>query len=199
MGSDADAAAYWDQHADMFDEQPDHGLRDAGVRAAWSSLLLPLLPAPPATIADLGCGTGSLGVLFASAGHAVTGLDISPRMVAAAQGKAAAAHLAVTFEVGDAADPALPQGAFDVVFARHVLWALAEPATALRRWVRLLRPEGRLLLVEGRWHTGAGISATEAARLVRLYRTDATITLIRDPVLWGGPISDERYVLVSRR
>jgi hypothetical protein len=30
-------------------------------------------------------------------------------------------------------------------------------------------------------------------------RTDATVTGLDDPVLWGGPISDERYLLVSRR
>lgn len=72
-------AAYWDSQAPTFDNQPDHGLRDARTREAWKHLLLPQLPPAPAVIADLGCGTGSLTVLMAAAGHTVTGLDIAPR------------------------------------------------------------------------------------------------------------------------
>ena len=67
--------------------------------------------------------------------------------------------------VGDAADPPLAEAAYDVVLCRHVLWALPDPAAALRRWVRLLAPAGRLLLVEGRWGTGAGLSAAETVAL----------------------------------
>ncbi len=70
-------AAYWDSQAATFDEQPDHGLRDPHVRAAWEQLLLPRLPPVPAMIADLGCGTGSLSVLPAAAGHTVAGLDLA--------------------------------------------------------------------------------------------------------------------------
>jgi hypothetical protein len=58
--SSADAVALWDSEAATFDEAPDHGLLDAGVRAAWRSLLLDALPPAPASVADLGCGTGTL-------------------------------------------------------------------------------------------------------------------------------------------
>ena len=78
-------AEFWDAEAESFDEQPDHGLRDPVVRSAWAELLLPLLPPSPARVADLGCGTGSLSLLMAEAGHHVSGLDISSAMVAAAR------------------------------------------------------------------------------------------------------------------
>jgi 2-polyprenyl-3-methyl-5-hydroxy-6-metoxy-1,4-benzoquinol methylase len=68
-------AAIWDQQAATFDDEPDHGLRDPAVRDAWIALLTPVLPDPPASIVDLGCGTGSLSVLLAQAGHHVHGLD----------------------------------------------------------------------------------------------------------------------------
>ncbi|MGV9362006.1 hypothetical protein [Amycolatopsis sp. NPDC003731] len=55
------------------------------------------------------------------------------------------------------------------------------------------------MLVEGRWSTGAGITAGECQKLVLAHREDATVTRLDDPALWGGPIEDERYVLVSRR
>ena len=81
------SAEFWNAETDVFDEQPDHVLSDPSVRAAWSGLLLPLLPAPPARIADVGCGTRSVSLLLAEAGHRVFGLDISPAMVGRATEK----------------------------------------------------------------------------------------------------------------
>ncbi len=66
-----DTRDYWDGQAAIFDQQPDHGLLDPAVRAAWAQLLLPLMPPAPASVVDLGCGTGSLAVLLAQAGYQV--------------------------------------------------------------------------------------------------------------------------------
>ncbi len=190
-------AAYWDAQADTFDEAADHGLLDPRVRAAWRDLLEPLLP-PAARVADLGCGTGSLSVLLAELGHDVVGLDIAGRMVEAARSKATAAGVPAAFVVGDAASPGLAQGAFDVVLCRHVLWALEQPAEALSRWVRLLAPGGVLVLVEGHWWNGGGLRPERARALVLQHRDRAEVTSLDDPSLWGGAVSDERFLLVSR-
>jgi SAM-dependent methyltransferase len=189
----------WDAEAATFDEEPDHGLRDPAVRAAWSGLLRAHLPAPPADVVDLGCGTGSLSVLLAEDGHAVQGVDASAPMVAAAEAKARAAGVAAAFREGDAAAPPYPAGSADVVLSRHVLWALPDPDEALRRWVGLLRPGGRLVLIEGRWSTGAGLTAEQCRALVLRHRREAAVEPLDDPALWGRAIDDERYLLVSRR
>ena len=191
-------AEFWDRQAATFDTEPDHGLLAPETRAAWQAMLLPLLPPPPADVVDLGCGTGTLSVLLAEAGYAVRGLDHSRQMVGAARDKATRAGLRATFTQGDAAQPHYPAGSADVVLARHVLWVLTDPDEALARWVRLLRPGGRLVLVEGRWSTGAGLSAEACAALVRRHRQAVEVRQLRDPALWGGPITDERYVLLSR-
>ena len=196
MTEDAD---YWDSQAATFDHEPDHGLLDPRVRQAWRRLLLAELPPAPAAIADLGCGTGTLSVLLAAEGYAVTGLDFAPEMVRAARAKARAAGASARFELSDAAAPTLPAASFDVVLARHVLWAMPDTGDALEAWLRLLLPGGRLVLVEGRWSTGAGLTAEEAGREVLRHRSDASITVLSDPALWGAPVTDERYLLVSRR
>jgi ubiquinone/menaquinone biosynthesis C-methylase UbiE len=194
-----DDAAYWDNQAATFDDDADHGLRDPQVRDAWRQLLLSHLPPAPAAVADLGCGTGSLSVLLGAAGYAVTGLDFAPAMIRAARAKARAAGVSARFVLSDAAAPTLPPASFDVVLARHVLWALPDIRRTLAAWLRLLLPGGTLVLVEGRWSTGAGLTAAEAERAVLRHRSDVTITALGDPALWGGPVSDERYLLVSRR
>ncbi|MDW5323826.1 class I SAM-dependent methyltransferase [Plantactinospora sp. KLBMP9567] len=194
-----DAADIWDQHAATFDDEPDHGLRDPTVRDAWIALLMPVLPDPPASIVDLGCGTGSLSILLAQAGHDVHGLDSSHRMLDEARGKASRLGVAVTLHHGDASRPPFQPASFDVVLVRHVLWALPDPASALAHWVTLLRPQGRLVLIEGRWMTGAGLSAADCTALLRQHRKEIGLQVLDDQALWGRAITDERYLLLSRR
>jgi ubiquinone/menaquinone biosynthesis C-methylase UbiE len=199
-GNDAnvsDVERYWDEQASSFDEAPDHGLRDAAIRSAWASLLTPLMPPAPARIADLGCGTGSLAILLAEAGHIVSGVDVAAGMITRARAKVAAAGVDADFEVGDATTPPWPGATFDVVLARHVVWALPDRALGLGRWLEMLKPSGRLVLIEGRWWTGAGLGADELLALLRAHGRTASITPLPNAELWGGSITDERYLLVS--
>jgi len=185
----------WDAEAATFDDEPDHGLRDPATRQAWRELLLAHLPPAPARVADLGCGTGTLSVLLAEEGYSVSGVDLSSEMVARAEAKGTGHD--VTFAVGDAGDPDLPTGSFDVVLSRHVLWALPDPAAGLARWVDLLAPGGRLVLVEGRWFTGGGLAAADTEAMVRATGRGAAVRHLPEAVYWGKEIDDERYLLVS--
>lgn len=189
---------YWDAEAAAFDDEPDHGLRDPQVRDAWRSLMIGLTPPAPSRVADLGCGTGTLALLLAEEGHSVDGVDLSPEMVRRAYAKAGT-FPGARFEVGDAAAPPFEAGAYDVVLCRHVLWALPDPAAALARWIDLLVPDGRLLLIEGSWSTGAGLTAEQTVGLVEGAGLTASLRPLPDPAYWGKRIDDERYVVVGRR
>ncbi|MDH6706156.1 SAM-dependent methyltransferase [Kitasatospora sp. MAA19] len=204
--------AYWDAAAASFDDEPDHGLQAGPTRAAWRRRLADWVPAGSADVLDVGCGTGSLSLLLAEAGHRVTGVDLAPGMVARAQRKLAEAGRPGRFLVGDAASPPTGEAAFDVVLARHLLWTLSAPRAALADWVGRLRPGGRLVLVEGRWRTtgipyvsgaerlpwNGGVGAAELAAAVRpLARGLRVEVLSGDPELWGGPVDDERYALIA--
>lgn len=186
----------WDVEAASFDTQPDHGLHDEAVRGAWRELMMTALPPVPARVADLGCGTGTLSVLLAAEGYRVDGVDFSSEMVRLAREKAGG-RFGVRILLGDASDPPLPHSAYDVVLCRHVLWALPDPPTALERWVDLLVPEGRLVLIEGEWHTGAGLSAARVVELLEGVGRRPEVTWLSDEKYWGGAICDERYLVVA--
>lgn len=192
----SDVVALWDAEAPSFDEAPDHGLRDPGVRAAWRALLLGVLPPAPADVADLGCGTGTLALLLADEGYEVDAVDLSPAMVDLARAKLAGSTAAV--RLGDAADPGLATASVDVVLCRHVLWALPQPVEVVRRWVSALRPGGRLVLVEGSWATGAGLTAQRCAEIVSQVCSEVEVRPLPDPALWGRSVEDERYLLLAR-
>src|SRR5487761_179631 len=129
----------------------------------------------------------------------IAGVDVSSEMVRAAQAKVRAAGVAVPFAVGDAATPPWCDGAFDVVLARHVVWALPSPEDVIRRWLALLAPGGRLMLIEGRWYTGAGIAAHDLSDVVRAAGAMTRLTTLGDARLWGGPTADVRYLMVCTR
>ncbi|MFF4273809.1 class I SAM-dependent methyltransferase [Streptomyces sp. NPDC001536] len=195
---DADAAMDWDAEAASFDDEPDHGLRDPEVRAAWADRLRSWLPGRACDILDLGCGTGSLSLLAAEQGHRVTGVDSSPAMVDLARAKLAGRDAA--FLVGDAAAPPVGEQRFDVVLVRHVLWALPDPGRALRHWHELLRPGGRLVLVEGVWGevSPVGIPAERLTALLESVAAHVRVErLSGDPLLWGRAVTDERYAVVA--
>lgn len=186
----------WDAAADSFDEEPDHGLLDPAVRDAWAGRLESWLPATRGDLLDLGCGTGRLSLLAAGQGHRVTAVDRSPRMAEQARAKLAGTGSEVL--VGDAARPPVGERAFDVIVARHVVWLLPDPAAALAHWFGLLKPGGRLILIEGVWG-GVGLPAARVTSLLaqhteRVHHED----LAADPRLWGKEVDDERYALVAR-
>ncbi|MFC0861927.1 class I SAM-dependent methyltransferase [Sphaerimonospora cavernae] len=211
MTSTPSIAEYWDAEAGRFDEETDHGLRDASVRASWAERLRAWLPDSPSDVLDLGCGTGSLSLVLAEQGHRPVGVDLSRRMVEQARAKLIGVGAEVV--VGDAGDPPVRERRFDVVLARHLLWTLPDPHAALRRWFGLLRPGGRLVLIEGRWNSpptgipyaqGAeampwmgGVCAATLVDALEGLVADRWVEPLNDPVLWGREIDDERYALIA--
>lgn len=195
MTSDA-LRAEWDAEATVFDDEAHHALLEPRMRAAWWDVLAAVLPPAPATVADLGCGTGTIAVLLAEHGYDVLGIDVSPEMIARARAKAERHGVTARFAVGDAAAPESPQ--VDVVLTRHVAWAVPDLDAALASWVRLLEPDGRLVLIEGLWSNGAGLGSAELASAVGRVLPMVTVRGLPDPALWGYELTDSRYVVVAR-
>ncbi len=150
----ASLRTYWDADAATYDRAASHVPRSAAVNAAWAAALLRLLPPPPARILDAGAGTGFLSLGLAQLGYRVTALDSAPAMLERLAGKAREAGLAVETAHADAASP--PDGPFDAVVQRHLIWTLPEPGQVLEAW-RVAAPHGRLVLFESMWGSTADL------------------------------------------
>jgi SAM-dependent methyltransferase len=168
-----DIRDFWDADAATYDSSPSHYPQRPQEQAAWAATLRRLLPEPPATVLDMGAGTGFLSLLLADLGYEMTAVDISTGMLARLKAKAAGHGLAIQAVEADAMHP--PAGAFDAVVERHLVWTLPDPAGALAAW-HAVAQAGRLILIEGSW-TGRGASAADQLRA----RARELASLIRRP------------------
>ncbi|HEX6131301.1 MAG TPA: class I SAM-dependent methyltransferase [Actinomycetota bacterium] len=140
---------FWDRDSATYDRSPGHAVTDPVEAAAWRAALASALPAAPARVLDAGAGTGAISLLAAELGYDVTALDVSEGMLGRAREKATASGLDLRFVVGSASEP--PEGPFDAVVERHVLWTLPDPSAALAAWRRVTVPGGRLVLFQAIW------------------------------------------------
>ncbi len=142
-------ARYWDERSRGFERA--QGITLERQRRAWLSFLEGALGPAPQRVLDVGTGTGFLALLAAELGHSVRGLDLSPGMIDRARELAGERGLKAKFEVADAEGCPEPDGAYDRVINRNVLWTLPEPDKALADWYRVLAPGGLLVVVDGDW------------------------------------------------
>lgn len=102
--------------------------------------------------ADIGCGTGTVSRWLASRmGRAaqVDAVDISEEQIAVArQAEPSSDAGQISYGIASAYEPGLPEGQYDIAFIRLVLCHLKEPERAVAAMARLLRPGGRLVLVD---------------------------------------------------
>jgi SAM-dependent methyltransferase len=97
---------------------------------------------PGERVLDLGCGSGHTAVAMAGAGAVVTGIDISPDLLALARARSDA----VTWIEADAATAALP-GPFDALYSRCGAMFFDEPVPAWAHLRAAMLPAGRMVVV----------------------------------------------------
>ena len=92
----------------------------------------------------MGCGTGFFTILLAKEGHDVTGIDLTPDMIAHAKELAEEENTVCRFAVMDAENPDFPDEEFDVIVSRNLTWTLPDAEHAYQEWFRVLKPGGDL-------------------------------------------------------
>jgi ubiquinone/menaquinone biosynthesis C-methylase UbiE len=102
-----------------------------------------------ATILELAPGPGYLAIELAKlSNYRVVGLDISATFVEIAQAKAKEAGVHIDFRLGNAAHMPLADGLFDFIVCSAAFKNFAEPVQALDEMFRVLKPEGKALIID---------------------------------------------------
>ena len=140
------AQAYFRRHAPEWDRIRRLHAADAAVEEAIAAALA---GAPMRSLLDLGTGTGRMLEFLGPQLERGLGVDLSLDMLALARARLDRAGLRhCSVRQGDIYELALPKDAFDVVVVHQVLHFLDDGARAIHEAARVLRPSGRLLVVD---------------------------------------------------
>ncbi|MGH8908378.1 MAG: class I SAM-dependent methyltransferase [Egibacteraceae bacterium] len=197
---------YWDWRAPSYQRDMEEEGRDGWLRS-YRHALAALQPGrgEPLDVLDVGTGTGFVALLLAELGHRVTGLDVSPGMLALARDEAERREVEVRLLSGTA-EPLPPLGRlFDLVTCRNLLWTLPDPGAALAGWRAVTRPGGAVLISDGIWHTARqqwrlcrnGLRAPAGQRVAWRFLRDYAVVRWRLPYWRGLTASDAASLLIG--
>jgi SAM-dependent methyltransferase len=149
---------------------------------------------PGMSAIEIGCGLGfdaeALAVRVGPAGR-VVGIDASKDLIAEATKRTAALAPALSFQVEDAQALSFADNAFDAARVDRVLQHLPDPEKAVREMARVVRPGGRLAVLEPDW-TSISVGGVD------LDVTRAIVRCKSDALLAHGAIGREiRRLLVE--
>jgi ubiquinone/menaquinone biosynthesis C-methylase UbiE len=97
---------------------------------------------------EVAIGSGLNLPYYTAAVMRATGVDLSPKMLSVARGRANELGLPITLLEADAADLPFPDASFDTAAISLALCTIPDPAAALRELARVCRPDGRVVLLE---------------------------------------------------
>lgn len=138
--------SYWTARAHDFGIVRRNELKDRNIGKRWLHEMGRYLPdGKRLDILDVGTGTGYFAILLSAAGHRVTGIDLTPAMLAEAESTARTLGSSARFVLMDAMNTSFPDASFDAVVTRNLTWTLPDTELAYREWRRVLRPGGVLL------------------------------------------------------
>ncbi len=116
----------------------------AGLDRSWRRLAVEAVVQPGDRVLDACCGTGDLALAAEREGGVVTGLDFSPEMLARARRKSAS----ITWVQGDLLDLPFAAASFDAASVGFGVRNVDDLEASLRELRRVLRPGGRLAILE---------------------------------------------------
>jgi ubiquinone/menaquinone biosynthesis C-methylase UbiE len=144
--------AHWNGRAQDYDKNVRQVIYSNREREAWQKIFVQALSNEHLKILDVGTGPGIVANLLVDLGHDVIGVDVSDGMLRQAMDNSEALHHSLEFVQGDGERLPFESGTFDAVVNRYVLWTLPDPKRALVEWKRVLKPGGRLVVIDGTWY-----------------------------------------------
>ena len=157
---------------------------------------------PSMTVADIGVGTGYFAIPIAKviAPNKVLGVDVSPEMLDFFRTKLAQPTMPRNIEliVGEATATTLPDGCCDVVFNSAVWHEIDDPAAVLAEFARILKPSGRLVLLD--WSPdGVRPPGPPLEHRVALETVRKSVEQEKWDISFAEPLNESIYLLVAQR
>jgi ubiquinone/menaquinone biosynthesis C-methylase UbiE len=145
---DLETRKKWDSAASLFDIMGGYG-----PEKRWAPHKTRLFSGMEGKILFMAVGTG-LDIACFPPGQDITGIDISPKMLARAEPRVVAYPGQMTVRVMDVHEMDFPDASFDQVYTSCTFCSVPDPVKGLTALRRVLKPGGKIAMFE---HTGSRI------------------------------------------
>jgi ubiquinone/menaquinone biosynthesis C-methylase UbiE len=173
----------WNKSAGSYNKHVRCSMRSKSEKKAWQEIFTGVLGKERLNILDVGTGPGIVAFLLAELGHNVTGVDLSEEMLGNARENTARFNIPVDFKQGDAENLPFVDESVDAVVSRYVLWTLPNPEKAIAEWTRVLKPDGKVVIVDGNWFLDIDSSLKR-----RIWRYLAMLLIFITEQRWDGDL-----------
>lgn len=192
------ATAYFDTRAEQWDAIRALHIAEPKVEHAVDELLF---GRPLGTLVDIGTGTGRMLELLGDRAEHAIGVDRSPEMLRLARAKLAGSDVAADLRQGDMDALPLANETADCVVLHHLLHFAHTPDRTVREAARLLRPGGRLLVIDFASHAHEALRSEHAHvrlgfddRQMTGWFADAGLEMAQRRSLPGGELTIECWL-----
>ena len=149
-------------------------------KAIRKASIAPAQIKPGEVILDVGCGTGDLTLeakKLAGPNGEVYGTDASPNMIRQAEQKVTRSGVDVTFKIGLVENIEFPENQFDVVLSSLMIHHLPDDLkrAGLAEIYRVLKPGGRLLIVDMQATTGGSLGQRLSDFIIHIHGGHTTM------------------------
>jgi ubiquinone/menaquinone biosynthesis C-methylase UbiE len=166
----ASADQYFSRVAEEWDQLRALHYSDADIEKA---VLAAAGAGPFDRVVDFGTGTGRMLTLFSGRARRVEGIDLSHQMLTVARSNLETANIVnASVRHGDATSAPYPDHSASIVIIHQVLHFLDDPARALNEAARVLKPGGRLIVVDFAPHTLEHLRSEHAHRHLGVSEAD---------------------------
>ena len=141
---------YWTQRAPGTAEKTNAILREGLMYRALLDQMLAGVVGRKAL--DMATGTGLIAIELARLGYEVTAIDSNEAMLREANKLADKYGAKVEFIKGDVENPVIRRETYDVIVCKDGVWNLKDPSAAYSRWRDILKPEGRIVIIDTNYY-----------------------------------------------
>lgn len=145
----------YDHEASTYDQKIGYGIQSSEEMLAWvQDLFSEIHVKPGSKVLECGIGTGAFAKLWLDQGCELTGIDISPNMLDKI--KQNFTDITIRKKISLFCSPAedsnlFPPETFDLIVCRHFVCHLQDPIKVFLNWMKWLKNDGRVVIVEGMW------------------------------------------------
>jgi SAM-dependent methyltransferase len=142
----------WTLDSDGYDDLIQKQLKNKNDVKHWAAELSNEIGSGNKRVLDIGCGPGFFSIILSRLGYNVKAIDGSLGMVECAKRNLIADGKKANVFCEDAT--LLPNdevNSYDAIISRDVVWTLYNPEKAFKRWKKLLKPGGKIIIYDGNY------------------------------------------------